>query len=102
MQGQRELLQSQISANEADKLPSSEPLIYRESVEGTRFIIVGNEETGYFVTFGKYQVSQKVPTIQQAREQVANKDWDIIMAMMAVTVEHLHYELKHKGGKDGS
>lgn len=91
MSDQWELLKLQSNANEPDKSESGK-LIEREEVPGTRFIIVGTQKTGYFVTFGKYQVTHTT-TKEECRELIEKKDWELVFALMSIAAEYW-YEQK--------
>lgn len=78
---QSELLNTQTSADENQnrEQSSNTELIHRERVIGTPFSVVGNEESGYFVTLGMYKISPHYPTLNEAKEAVEQDKWDIII-----------------------
>lgn len=88
-----------ISVNETDKENSSKELIQREAINGTPFVAVKADGHGWFLAFGKYRVSDEMPTLADAQEKAKGLkrgkklevDWtfilDVVTVMMAVTEE---------------
>lgn len=89
-----------ISVNETDKSNSSnEELIQREAITGTPFVAVKADGHGWFLAFGKYRVSDEMPTLADAQEKAKGLkrgkklevDWtfilDVVTVMMEVTEE---------------
>lgn len=62
-------------------------LIHREKVERTPFYIVGNEEQGYFLTMGKYRLTEAARTIEEVKEQLETNMWDIILKLVLTSHE---------------
>lgn len=80
---QAELLHTQTSAEETNNKNSR--LIIHEEIEGTPFIITGNEETGYFVRMGKYRLTEYHKDKKNAEFQL---NWTNIMTLICAIVDH--------------
>ena len=81
------MLASQTGAGNQDNLNSSNELITRKEVTGTPFIIVGEENHGYMITLGRYQLSRRYKTIDECYELIGIRDWELMMNLMSVFVE---------------
>lgn len=87
---QKELLQSQTNAEEAavDSSKSSKELITRQpSKANPMFLIIGTDEQGYMVTFGKWQITKRYKSIVQCEEKIFEKDYELLFALMGVAIE---------------
>lgn len=91
----RELLNTQLNADETLNKDSGE-LIHREKIENTPFYLVGTEEKGYFLTMGKYKLTENQPTKQQALNDLTNERWNIVMRMSAIIHESIANEAIQK------
>lgn len=87
-QKQGEQLNTQNSAEETHK-SNSYKLIDREAMENTPFVIVGNEDTGYFGTLGKYKITENFPTKEAVTNHVETYTWEIIMKIVAIIAQDL-------------
>jgi hypothetical protein len=79
-------LRSQTNAKEIDNSEHSEELIKREMIPNTPFMAVWTEETQWIGTLGKYRISQSYETQEELNQDVNMKNWDIMMAVMNVTI----------------
>lgn len=71
-----------------------------EGIEGSPFSIVGSQQKGYTIVIGTYCVKQeKFKTMQDAKDYIASKPWDLIFIGVNVyrdqVKKHLN-ELKKK------
>lgn len=75
---QRDTLHSQMSANgeHIDK-PTSSRLVEKEPVENTPFWLVGSEETGFFLTYNKYRITDTYETKEQALNRLITEPFKI-------------------------
>lgn len=92
---QQEQLRSQMNAEDQIKLESGE-LIHREQVENTPFWIVGNEENGYFLTIGKYRITEHRTSIDGVKNDLENKKWYIILTLIGIITEQIIYKKDKK------
>lgn len=67
------------------KQQSNSELIHTEDVGS--FKIVGNEERGYFVSLGKYRLTEARTTIEECKKLIETKDWELLLALMGVYYE---------------
>lgn len=56
-------------------------------IEDTPFQIVGNEEKGYFVAFGKYRVGEVVETKEEALKYFNIKSWNIFINTITACID---------------
>lgn len=87
----RELLNTQLNAEETHNKNSSE-LIFREAIEHTPFYLVGTEENGYFITMGRFKLTENQPTKEKAINQLTIEQWNIVMRMSAIIHESIANE----------
>lgn len=83
---QQELLASQMNA---EKHSNSSELIQRVQMKDTPFWIIGTPETQYFGTLGKYQVTEKFPTIQAVQDHIENGIWEMIIKIAGIVAADL-------------
>lgn len=74
-------MNSQLNAGKANNSNSSEKteLIEREMVEGSPYWIIGDKKEGYMLTFGKYQISEKLPSKLDVVLYLDKNKYDIIL-----------------------
>lgn len=65
------------------KAPSGE-ILSHEHYNDTPLTIVGTEETGYFVAFGKYRLTPTQATKEQAKQLLEYANWNIICNLLAL------------------
>lgn len=80
---QREILHSQLNAEETPKQNSSQ-LVEREQIEGTPFWIIGNTEDGYKLIMGKYQLTQNFKEKYEIHNHIEKHKWDITLQMILI------------------
>lgn len=77
----------------ANNMNNKDSLIEYKEIEGTPFQVVRKtEENGinsYFVMFGKYRISEKIDTEEEATEEAAKLDWWKIMSVAHAIAEQL-------------
>lgn len=82
---QSELLNIQSGTDTKDK--ENYPLIIRTQIKGTPFYIVGNDEIGYNITWGKYKFNdQPIPHKLETETWVEDHQWQIILHMIAIGI----------------
>lgn len=82
-----ELLNTQSSQEESIRETSSptELTHNEQSKNNPNFWIRGNEEKGYFVTFGQHKLCESQQTPEQCIALIDSKDWNIILnAVMTI------------------
>lgn len=80
---QREKLHGQNSTD--PEIKESYPLLTRDEIQYTPFHVVGNEEIGYKVTWGKYNfMDEPVKTIEEAEKWLALHQWEVTMMLIAI------------------
>lgn len=62
-------------------------LTYRNAVNGTPFYIVGDDKSGYAVTWGHYRLGQLRESPENAEEDIYNDMWHIITNLI-IAVSH--------------
>lgn len=73
------------SAETKDK--ENYPLIEREQIENTPFWIVGNDEIGYKLTWGKFTFNDEpLKTKEECAEWFKVNQWTIILHMIAIGI----------------
>lgn len=82
-----ELLNTQLSVAENPNNSVSTELIERYPVENTPFVIVGNPESGYFLSFGKYRLTEYYDNPQLCKNAMGNEIWNIMLNLMALFSE---------------
>lgn len=86
---QKELLNTQTNAPNTPKEPSSEieQLIEREQISGSPFWIIGDQEKGYFLTFGKWQLTEPYQTKLDVLNSLKENEYDIILKMILCIID---------------
>ncbi|AXH76241.1 MAG: hypothetical protein [Microviridae sp.] len=74
-----------MNAEEA-KAPNYQ-LVSRKKIDGTPFEIIGNNEKGYFLAFGKYRLTDLFETIEEVQMHIASNHWEITAILIAVMIE---------------
>lgn len=84
-----ELLELQTSADTPDKEKSiSKNETAYERVEGTPFALI-KENDAWFIAFGRYRASDLYKTKEQAKKDIKQKDWDLILTTMSIMIEEI-------------
>lgn len=84
-----ELLELQTSADTQDKEKSiSKNETAYERVEGTPFALI-KEDNAWFIAFGRYRASDLYLTKEQAKKDIKQKDWDLILTTMSIMIEEI-------------
>lgn len=92
---QKDILHTQTNAEDNPNLKSSE-LIHREDIPNTPFKISGNEDKGYFITLGKYKLTNNYITIEQAKDAILTNQWTIIMNMIILISSETYLSMETK------
>lgn len=61
---------------------NSEELIERKQMENTPFWICGNIETGYWLTLGKWRLTEPVKDMDTVEMEVKTNKWNIIVKLI--------------------
>lgn len=70
-------------------------LIERVQLLNTPFHVVGNKDTGYMLTLGRYKITDIVPTRVEAIELLATEQWNIITRVVTTLHEAILSEFKN-------
>lgn len=83
-----ELPKSLTSVNENNiNSQNSSKLIERDNLEGTPFMVIGNQEQGYFLCMGKSRLSEILPTKEAVIDYLNNNTWNVAGAMMIAMIQ---------------
>lgn len=82
---QRELLQSLTNAE--GPIKESSPLIKHEKISNTPFWIIGSEEHGWCIRYGKYSITEKYKTEEEALNRLIIEQWEIMSRMAGIIAE---------------
>lgn len=67
---------------------NSGQLIERYQIPGSPYWVIGDEEKGYYLRFGKYKFTENMQSIQEVEEHYEeNKANVILQTILAVTTE---------------
>lgn len=77
------------------------PLLTRTPIEWTPFEIVGNEELGYKLTWGRFNLTESMETEEEVRNWQLNNRWDITMKLTHIYVVN-YFALKEQSKKEKS
>lgn len=75
------------NAENNHKENSSTELVERVKIPWTPFYLVGREDTGYFVTFGKYKLTETASTKAEAIEHLERSKWDVTARLAGLVME---------------
>lgn len=70
----------------AKKTNNSNSLIERVEIDGTPFTAIRNEEE-WFLTMGKYRLTQAMKTLEEVKNDATNTDWFRIMQIIGIMIE---------------
>lgn len=87
----KELLNLQTSAEEKQNKEKSSELLERERIENTPYTIIGNQEKGYFLAFGKYKVIENKPTKQEVRDELEKRKWFVMMDTVVCILDMIEH-----------
>ncbi|AXH77139.1 MAG: hypothetical protein [Microviridae sp.] len=91
---QQDILKSQRNAEEADRENSETgKLMEREEIIGTPFLIVGNEEKGYFLALGPYRLTEPTEYKYDVEKVLTEELWNIVIKVISVCLD-----INKKGG----
>ena len=76
------------STEQTNKLEcNSDELLSYYQVENTPFTIVNEQNERYWVTMGKYRISEPFTTADEALEDAKRADWFRMMDVMSIMIE---------------
>ena len=84
--------------NTNQELPKQEELLEQHDVTNTIFTIVGNKLRGYAITVGKHRLSDW-QSKKQCHDQINQKDWHLIFALMSVAIDYQEFQNTQKPKK---
>ena len=83
------MLQLQTNADTQDNAKSiSKNETAYERVDGTPFALI-KDESGWFIAFGRYRASDHYLTKEQAKKDIKQKDWDLILTTVSIMIEEI-------------
>lgn len=95
-QQQKELLDIQTNANEADNSDSSNrKIVDREQYKGTYIWIIGIDE-GWFAAIGEHRVTAIMNTKEEIIKLLENKEWETIGLVIAVMMSGIEKEITER------
>lgn len=88
---QEEILHTQVNADEnQNNIPSGKQLLEREKITDTPFELIGNEEIGYFISLGKYRISEIMTNKKIAIESLEKEQWNYIVRIIVTLIEDIY------------
>jgi len=94
-ESQRELLAIQSGSNTLNKSASSE-IIERHEIQGTPFIVIGTNNK-WFISWGKYKMSDDRKTKEEAYNDWTNNSVKIILTACAIIASNVFNENNQHG-----
>lgn len=86
--------------NNTDRVNSK--LIEYEKIEATPFGIAGNKERGYWVTFGRYRLTEPKETKEDALEEY-NKEWcNLMILTMSIMIQIYDQEKQQQADEEAA
>lgn len=85
-QGQGEKLNGPNSTDTNNK--ENYPLLERIEIKDTPFVITGNKEIGYKLTWGRFNLTDKMNTEEEVLEWGEKHHWEITMGMVHIYIEN--------------
>lgn len=82
---QEDLSSIQSSTKEANKVT----YLNEEIIGAKPFKLIGNEEQGYAIAFGKYRVSEIHDTKEKALAELEQEPWLITINLIAATMQQM-------------
>lgn len=74
------------NAKNTNNINYSEKLIERVEIEETPFTAIKNNEE-WFLTMGKYRLTQGMQTLEEVKDNATNTDWFRIMQIIGIMIE---------------
>jgi hypothetical protein len=81
------------NVNEADKQNYSDELVKQIPIEDTPFMAVKMEDY-WFLTLGKYRLTEKLKSLQECKDEAENTSWFRIMQIVNVMIKEHEEEKK--------
>lgn len=79
--------QSSIQSSTDTNDKENYPLLTREQIEKTPFWIVGSEEIGYKITWGKYTFNDEPLKKENVKTWWDDNQWQIILHVIAIGIQ---------------
>lgn len=76
-----------MSVGEVNNSNSNYELMKRKNIENTPFTIITIENNEHFITLGKYRLSEKYETFEEAEQNANTIDWNKIMQIIGIMIE---------------
>ena len=58
-----------------------------ETIEGTPFRLIGSDENGFAIAYGRYRVTDIKPTTDEALQELVNQQWNILARMAGIIAD---------------
>lgn len=84
---QEDILNTQNYAENDLSKESSSELIHKEPIENTPLWVIGNKETGYFLSIHNYRITEIYNTIDEAKDRLKIESWNIIARLTGIIIE---------------
>lgn len=89
---QGDILNTQNNAGGDQNREPSSKLIHREKIEGTPFEIIGDDENGWFLSVGKFKLTENKATEVEARMALHDEMWNIILNLIVIFNKEIEVE----------
>ena len=73
--------------NASETATESKKLISNEPIDGTPFHLVGSEEVGYFISLGKYRLTEPSKKEEDALMKLSSEKWQIVARLVAAYID---------------
>lgn len=93
MQTKHTAEQSSGQMNVENKNTYNKELVSRKKIPNTPFEIIGNEERGYFLAFGKYKLTPDIKTEEDVIMYLEETSWYIIVNIIAIMLNKYEKEV---------
>lgn len=83
---------SNLQSSAQENRKSLSPSLTHEPIENTPFVLVGTEETGYFVGIGSYRLTPTLKTVQEVETFMGDHMWEIIVSLIQCVTDRMAKE----------
>lgn len=84
---------SSTTTTTTNSTPQNEEIIKYKPIEKTPFTLVWQKDMGYFLTMGKFKITENYETEEEIEQILTEKPYQLILEMIGVLIE-INEELK--------
>lgn len=87
--GQKNASENNTNNSQPSHEEGTKDLVESNPIKGTPLHIIGNHEKGYFIAFGKWRLTEPLPTVEHVKQHYKENTMNLTIQIVSIIIDNL-------------